>query len=92
MELVRKVRHIMMDDHLMFVYRGVVTSQNSEALLLLLEKEMEHSEFGFTGRKRLFMFVLESLQNVARHTDISEHATRSLVISVSYTHLTLPTN
>lgn len=70
----------MMDDSLMFVYRGVVTSQNSEALLMLLEKEMEHSEFGFTGRKRLFMFVLESLQNVSRHMNSSEHAGMSLVV------------
>ena len=80
MELVKKVRQIMMEDRLMFVYRGVVTSQNSEALLMLLEKEMEHSEFGFTGRKRLFMFVLESLQNVSRHMNSSEHAGMSLVV------------
>ncbi|MBS0009909.1 MAG: SiaB family protein kinase [Bacteroidales bacterium] len=80
MELVKKVRQIMMDDRLMFVYRGVVTNQNSEALLLLLEKEMEHSDFGFTGRKRLFMFVLESLQNVSRHIHSMEHAGMSLVV------------
>ncbi len=80
MELVKKVRQIMMDDRLMFVYRGVVTNQNSEVLLMLLEKEMEHSEFGFSGRKRLFMFVLESLQNVSRHMDSSEHAGMSLVV------------
>ncbi len=80
MEPVKKVRNIMMDDRLMFVYRGVVTYQNSEALLRLLEKEMEHSEFGFTGRKRLFMFVLESLQNVSRHLNSSDHAGMSLVV------------
>lgn len=80
MELVKKVRNIIMEEHLMFVYRGVVTSQNSEALLMLLEKEMEQSEFGFTGRKRLFMFVLESLQNVSRHIDDSVHASMSLVV------------
>ena len=64
----------------MFVYRGVVTNQNSEALLLLLEKEMEHSEFGFVGRKRLFMFVLESLQNVSRHSAAEDHDIMSLVV------------
>jgi len=80
MEPVKKVRNIMMNDRLMFVYRGVVTHQNSEALLKLLEKEMEHSEFGFTGRKRLFMFVLESLQNVSRHLNSSDHAGMSLVV------------
>jgi hypothetical protein len=47
---------------------------------MLLEKEMENSEFGFVGRKRLFMFVLESLQNVSRHSTKSQHADMSLVI------------
>jgi hypothetical protein len=64
----------------MFVYRGVVTNENSVSLLMLLEKEMENSEFGFVGRKRLFMFVLESLQNVSRHSDRNEHANMSLVV------------
>lgn len=80
MELSNKVREIMMEDRLMFVYRGVVTNQNSEALLLLLEKEMEQSEFGFVGRKRLFMFVLESLQNVSRHSAFKESEVMSLVV------------
>ncbi len=80
MELVKEVRNIIMGEHLIFVYRGVVTSQNSEALLMLLEKELEQSEFGFTDRKRLFMFVLESLQNVIRHIDDLEHASMSLVV------------
>ncbi|HUX55366.1 MAG TPA: SiaB family protein kinase [Bacteroidales bacterium] len=70
----------MMKERLMFVYRGVVTNENSVPLLMLLEKEMENSEFGFVGRKRLFMFVLESLQNVSRHSNISEHANMSLVV------------
>ena len=69
-----------MEDRLMFVYRGVVTNQNSEALLLLLEKEMEQSAFGFVGRKRLFMFVLESLQNVSRHSVIEDTEMMSLVV------------
>jgi hypothetical protein len=70
----------MMKERLMFVYRGVVTNENSVPLLLLLEKEMETSEFGFIGRKRLFMFVLESLQNVSRHSDRNELAKMSLVV------------
>lgn len=69
-----------MKERLMFVYRGVVTSENSSSLLTLLEKEMEDSEFGFAGRKRLFMFVLESLQNVSRHSDIDQYANMSLVV------------
>jgi len=70
----------MMKDDLMFIYRGIVTNENSEALLLLLEKDMEQSAFGILGRKRLFMFVLESLQNVSRHSSKQKHGEMSLVI------------
>jgi hypothetical protein len=80
MDLTRRIRDKMMKERLMFVYRGVVTNENSIPLLMLLEKEMENSEFGFVGRKRLFMFVLESLQNVSRHSDKNLYADMSLVI------------
>jgi hypothetical protein len=70
----------MMAERLMFIYRGVITNENSAPLLTLLEKEMENSEFGFVGRKRLFMFVLESLQNVSRHSNKSQHAEMSMVV------------
>lgn len=80
MDLTRRIREKMMNERLMFVYRGVITNDNSVPLLMLLEKEMENSEFGFVGRKRLFMFVLESLQNVTRHSDKNEHANMSLVV------------
>jgi hypothetical protein len=65
---------------LMFIYRGVVTNENSVPLMMLLEKEMENSEFGFVGRKRLFMFVLESLQNVTRHGNYNPHSKMSMVV------------
>jgi hypothetical protein len=80
MELTRLIRDKMMKERLMFVYRGVVTNENSASLLMLLEKEMENSEFGFVGRKRLFMFVLESLQNVSRHSDRNKYSEMSLVV------------
>lgn len=80
MDLTRRIRDKMMKEQLMFVYRGVVTNENSVPLLMLLEKEMENSEFGFVGRKRLFMFVLESLQNVSRHSNINQHADMSIVV------------
>jgi hypothetical protein len=80
MDLTRRIRDKMMKERLMFVYRGIVTNDNSASLLMLLEKEMENSEFGFVGRKRLFMFVLESLQNVSRHSDRAHHAEMSLVV------------
>lgn len=80
MDLTRRIREKMMKERLMFVYRGVVTRDNSVPLLMLLEKEMESSELAFVGRKRLFMFVLESLQNVARHSDSSQLSNMSLVV------------
>jgi hypothetical protein len=80
MDLIRQIRDKMMKERLMFVYRGVVTNENSASLLMLLEKEMENSEFGFVGRKRLFMFVLESLQNVSRHSDRNQYSEMSLVV------------
>ncbi len=80
MDLTRRVRDKMMKERLMFVYRGVVTNENSVPLLMLLEKEMENSEFGFLGRKRLFMFVLESLQNITKHSEKDQHADMSLVV------------
>jgi hypothetical protein len=80
MDLTRRIRDKMMKERLMFAYRGVVTNENSIPLLMLLEKEMENSEFGFVGRKRLFMFVLESLQNVSRHASGDQYADMSLVI------------
>jgi hypothetical protein len=69
-----------MKERLMFAYRGVVTNENSISLLTLLEKEMESSEFGFLGRKRVFMFVLESLQNITRHSSKELYADMSLVV------------
>lgn len=80
MELIKEIRDRMTEGRLMFAYRGMVTNENTTSMLMLLEKEMESSEFGFQGRKRLFMFVLESLQNVSRHSNRDEHADMSLVV------------
>lgn len=80
MDLIRLLRDTMTRDKLMFVYRGEVTGDNSLPLLMLLEREMESSEVALLGRKRLFMFVLESLQNVSRHGKGSGYADMSLVV------------
>jgi hypothetical protein len=80
MDLTRRIRDKMMKDRLMFAYRGEVTKENSIPLLMLLDKEMENSEFAIVGRKKLFMFVLESLQNVSRHTSGDQYADMSLVV------------
>ncbi|MBI5008226.1 MAG: hypothetical protein HZB98_00915 [Bacteroidia bacterium] len=80
MDLTRIIRDKMMKERLMFAYRGVVTNENSEPLLMLLENEMKSSEYGYVGRKRLFMFVLESLQNVSRHSNKDQHGNMSLVV------------
>lgn len=79
MDFTRRIRDRMMRKRMVFVYRGIVTNTNSLSLLMLLEREMENSEFGFAGRKRLFMFVLESLQNISRHTSQNDYARMSVV-------------
>ncbi|MCJ7820392.1 MAG: SiaB family protein kinase, partial [Bacteroidales bacterium] len=79
MELARRLRKKLSDQRLMFAYRGEVTSDNSVLLLTLLEREMEFSEFGLLGRKRLFMFVLENLQNITRHGTSAGDEVMSLV-------------
>ncbi|MCK7532734.1 MAG: SiaB family protein kinase [Marinilabiliales bacterium] len=64
----------------MFAYRGEVTGDNSVGLLTLLEREMEFSDFSLLGRKRLFMFVLENLQNITRHGVSKSEEITSLVV------------
>ena len=80
MDLITRLRNKMQREHLMFVYRGLVTTDNSVPLLMLIEREMEAAEYGQVGRKRLFMFVVESLQNVAKHSDHTEMTDMSLVL------------
>jgi len=80
MELINKLRQKLSDEHLMFAYRGEVTGDNSVGLLTLLEREMEFSDFSLLGRKRLFMFVLENLQNITRHGVTKSEAITSLVV------------
>jgi len=79
MDLISRMRNKMQRENLLFVYRGLVTTGNSVPLLMLIEKEMENAEYGLIGRKRLFMFVVESLQNVSKHGDQDELTNMSLV-------------
>ncbi len=80
MGLISKLRQKLSDEHLMFAYRGEVTGDNSVGLLTLLEREMEVSDFSLLGRKRLFMFVLENLQNITRHGVSKSEEITSLVV------------
>lgn len=80
MDLTREVREMIAGEGLLFAYRGLVTGDNSALLLTLLDKEMELSEYAFVGRKRLFIFVLENLQNLTRHALKTEHDLMSLVV------------
>jgi len=80
MELINRLRKRLSDEHLMFAYRGEVTGDNSAGLLTLLEREMEYSDFSLLGRKRLFMFVLENLQNITRHGVSRREEITSLVV------------
>ena len=41
---------------------------------------MEFSDFSLLGRKRLFMFVLENLQNITRHGSHPGDEITSLVV------------
>jgi len=79
MESIQSLHSRITRDRLSFAYRGDVSDRNSLALLTLLENEMKDDSFGFTGRKRLFMFVLESLQNIAKHGIHKFHSGMSTV-------------
>ncbi|MDP4222737.1 MAG: SiaB family protein kinase [Bacteroidota bacterium] len=79
MDLTQLVHNRMMEDNLLFVYRGDVTDKNSLPLLTLLENEMKDGSYGLPGQKRLFMFVLECLQNMAKHGDHLHYGDMSLV-------------
>jgi hypothetical protein len=67
MDIIRRIHEKMAEKQLLFIFRGDITEKNSLPLLTLLENEMKDDSYGITGRKRLFMFVLESLQNIAKH-------------------------
>ncbi len=79
MDLTRTIHDKMRKERLLFVYRGEITERNSLPLLTLLENEMKDDSYGFVGRKRLFMYVLENLQNIVKHGDRSGHGDMSLV-------------
>lgn len=80
MDLTDRIRGKLKKERLMFVYRGDISEKNSLSLLTLLENEMTDEAYGLVGRKRLFMFVLESLQNVSKHADQDHYSGMSVVI------------
>jgi hypothetical protein len=79
MDITRTIHDKMMREQLLFAFRGNVTEKNSLPLLTLLENEMKDDSYGFIGRKRLFMYVLESLQNIAKHGDRISNSRMALV-------------
>lgn len=79
MDPTRTIHDKMRNERLLFVYRGEITDRNSLPLLTLLENEMKDDSYGFVGRKRLFMYVLENLQNIVKHGDRSDYGDMSLV-------------
>lgn len=64
---------------LLFAFRGDVNDKNSLSLLTLLENEMKEDAYSFTGRKRLFMYVLENLQNIVKHGEHKKNGHMSLI-------------
>jgi hypothetical protein len=79
MDLTREIHIKMINERHMFVYRGEITEKNAYILLTLLENEMKDNSYEAIGRKRLFMYVLENLQNIAKHGDHAGHMGMSLV-------------
>ncbi|MDX9946772.1 MAG: SiaB family protein kinase [Bacteroidales bacterium] len=79
MDIARTIHDKIRRERLMFVFRGEITEKNSLPLLTLLENEMKEDSFDLSGRKRLFMYVLESLQNIVKHGDHKGHAVMPLV-------------
>lgn len=79
MKITRAIHDKMASERLLFVYRGDITDRNSLPLITLLENEMIDDSYGFIGQKRLFMFVLESLQNIAKHGHHDKYGKMSMV-------------
>ncbi|MGB8491774.1 MAG: SiaB family protein kinase [Bacteroidales bacterium] len=67
MDLIQSIHDKMKKERILFAYRGNITERNSLPMLTLLENEMNDDSYGIAGRKRLFMFVLENLQNIVKH-------------------------
>jgi len=80
MDLTKRIRDKMMKERLMFVYRGVVTNENSVPLSDASRKGDGKFRIWIFRKKRLFMFVLESLQNVSSIVNQNQYADMSLVV------------
>ncbi|MDX9725071.1 MAG: SiaB family protein kinase [Bacteroidales bacterium] len=79
MDIIKRVQDKVAQRGLLFAFRGDVNDKNSLSLLTLLENEMKEDAFSFTGRKRLFMYVLENLQNIVKHGEHKKDGHMSLV-------------
>lgn len=79
MDIAGTIQDTIRREHLLFVFRGEITEKNSLPLLTLLENEMKEDSFSTAGRKRLFMYVLESLQNIIKHGRRSDFPVLPLV-------------
>jgi len=79
MDIFNKIQDKVAQKGLLFAFRGDVNDKNSLPLLTLLENEMKEDDYNFTGRKRLFMYVLENLQNIVKHGEHKKGGYMSLV-------------
>lgn len=79
MDIAGTIQDTIRRERLLFVFRGEITEKNSLPLLTLLENEMKEDSFSTAGRKRLFMYVLESLQNIIKHGRRSDFPVLPLV-------------
>ncbi len=78
MDFIHTIHTRMVNDRLLFAYRGDISEKNSLPLITLIENEMKTDFYRAAARKKLFMFVLESIQNIIKHGN-RDHADMSLV-------------
>ena len=78
MDFINSIHSRMVNERLLFAYRGDISEENSLPLITLIENEMKTESHRLAVRKKLFMFVLESIQNIIRHGN-RDHADMSMV-------------
>jgi hypothetical protein len=67
---------------LVLAYTGMITNELINSLLNILEKNLEKSGVPTKTRKRVFLVVIEALQNILRHADIDSHKEEDRLASI----------
>lgn len=59
----------MLKDNLGYIYRGVFTKEISDSILSLTENNLSSQEESSKMKKRVYLILVEGLQNITRHQD-----------------------